>query len=162
MGKDDRDRSPSPLLVYLMSELGKILPPEQGGELAAFDIAQTSAHGDFHRAFRCAEWAVEIAPRETQQKHRHLIDRLKEAIQVLRDTEYGISFGAMVGDAPRAKERLHRDPRYKVDSIDALEGIEVAWVDDAITIARSAADASGWSSVPWRDLVKDLISIHTA
>lgn len=161
MSKTDRNNSPSPIIVYLIAELRKVLPADQRAGLDEFDIKATTAQGDFHRAFHCVEWAIGNASLETQKKHQHILERLKEAIQVLRDTEYGISFGVMMGDAPRAKEFLQRDPRYKVDSIDAIEDIEISWVDDAVLIAKDAADTAGWQAVPWQDLTRELIAIHT-
>ena len=138
------------------------MPADERSKLEAIDISKTTAEGDFHRAFRCAEWAVEIAPAEDQRTHHHIFDRMKEALQVLRDTEYGVSFGVMMGDERRASERLKRDPRYRDKSIGVNEDIKVSWVDGAITIATDSAEVSGWSSVPWEELIRRLVAVRAA
>jgi hypothetical protein len=39
------------------------------------------------------------------------------------------------------------------------EDIELLWVGEAVSVAKSAAEESGWSSVPWQDLVEEVLKI---
>jgi hypothetical protein len=36
--------------------------------------------------------------------------------------------------------------------------VELTWVDDAITVAQTVAQKSGWAAVPWERLLEELIA----
>ena len=40
------------------------------------------------------------------------------------------------------------------------EDIEILWVGEAVSVAKTAAERSGWDQVPWEQLVKDVLAIH--
>jgi hypothetical protein len=159
----EQDTSPSPIVRYLRDSLARVLPEESQNELAAFDgeINATTSHGDLHRAVRCAEWAVEIAGEPSSGKHHHHVaTELGEIVRVMRDAEFGLSFGLMVGDTHRAGERL-RHYRDNDTSIGIAEDVKIRLVDDALDEAKKVAEASGWSAVPWQALLKELIGAHS-
>jgi hypothetical protein len=139
----DKAKSPSEILVYLDDKLEGLLPDEEYQKLAAHDgeIAKTTNHGDFHRCFRCAEWAVELTGQPEHSHLRHLVHELGAIVHEIHDTDWAIEFGLL-------------NPGRTVTDV------ELAWVDDALDVAKKAADASGWSSVPWEHLLVGLIALE--
>jgi hypothetical protein len=159
----EQDTSPSPVVRYLHDSLARILHEGSLSELAAFDgeIEGTTAHGDLHRAVRCAEWAVDLAGEPgTGKHHHHVATELGEIVRVMRDVEFGLSFGLMVGDVHRAGEHL-RGYRDKDKSVGISEDVKIRLVDDALEEAKSVAEASDWSAVPWQELIRELIGAHS-
>ena len=39
------------------------------------------------------------------------------------------------------------------------EDIELLWVGEALSVAKSAAEKSGWDNVPWQDLMDEVLKI---
>jgi hypothetical protein len=135
---------PSPVIAYLVRQLGLVLPDPDERRLAghADEVARSTSHGDLHRAWRCAGWAVDVAE---HSGHSHLSDLardLKEVHRLWRDSWFGAEFGVMVKDG-----------------VGPGHDIEIQWVDDAVRIATSVAQETGWASVPWEDLLSGLLAI---
>jgi hypothetical protein len=137
------DKTPSEILVYLDDQLEKVLPQTEFQKLASHDseIAQTTNRGDFHRCFRCAEWAVELASKPEHAHLRHLVDEFESVTHEIHDASWAVEFGIMTPGR-------------------TVTDVEVAWVDDAIKVAQAAAEVSGWAAVPWEELLTELIAIE--
>jgi hypothetical protein len=150
-------KSPSPMLRYLDDALEKVFPDEEYRKLTAHDaeMARTTSRGDFHRCFRCAEWAVDLVARSAQSEPppspgqpepshlHHLASGLREVMHESKDTGWALEFG------------IFKPGRTVTD-------VELTWVDDAIKVAQAAAETSGWGAVPWENLLEELIAIEPA
>jgi hypothetical protein len=159
----DDHHTPSPILRYLASQLRNLLPPDQVPKLDAFEplIEQSSPHGDFHRAAHCATWAVELAGRSEPTHRRKIPTELGEVVRVLRDMEFGISFGFMVGDVGRTEDSLRGHFHDRDKSSGLREDLKVSMVDDALAVAQQVGDSEGWDSVPWEQLLRDVVHAKT-
>src|ERR1700733_12164949 len=89
------------MLRYIDDALEKVLPDEEYQKLTSHDaaMAKTTSHGDFHRCFRCAEWAVDLAAQsesseQSEPSHlHHFVSGLKEVVREFRDTDWAVEFG---------------------------------------------------------------------
>lgn len=142
--KTSQTKTPSEMLRYFDDSLEKVLPEDEYQKLKSHDseIARTTSRGDFHRCFRCAEWAVELAARPEHSHLRHLVRELGAVVHEIHDTDWALEFGIM------------RPGRTVTD-------VELTWVDDVIKILQVAAEKTGWASVPWERLLEELIAIET-
>jgi hypothetical protein len=131
------------MLRYFDDSLEKVLPEDEYQKLTSHDseIARTTSRGDFHRCFRCAEWAVELADRPEHSHLGHLVHELGAVVHEIHDTDWAIEFGIL------SPGRIVTD-------------VELAWVDDVIKVVQVAAEKSGWASVPWERLLEELIAIE--
>ena len=122
-----------------MRELRRSLPELEQAKLAPFaDAAEaTTRRGDLRRAFRCAEWAVQVAEGRSDSRVGHLVESLREARVLWKDSLFGAHYGAAV-----------------VDGVGPGEDVEIQWVDVAVAAARDEARRSGWGAVPWEDLLR--------
>jgi hypothetical protein len=137
------DKTPSPTLVHLDDALEQALPESELSKLNAHDeeVASTSSHLDLHRCFRCAEWAVDLVSRPEHSHLGHMIHKLKAVLHEVHEADWAVEFGMFVSRAP-------------------VLDVELTWVDDAVAVAQSAAQKSGWDSVPWEDLLVELIAME--
>jgi hypothetical protein len=147
----------SPVITGLLNGLRDVLPEDEQPALAGYaEQAESSLpRGDLHRAWHCLHWAIEVSE---QPKHSHLSNvgvRLKETYKAWQDVVLGTEFGAEVkaGKGNPAQE-IKGDQK-----IGPGEDIELLWVGEAVAVAKSAAEKSGWDSVPWQALVQDLLRI---
>jgi hypothetical protein len=138
-----RKKTPSEMLRYLDDSLEKVLPDDQYQKLTAHDeeMAATTSRGDFHRCFRCAEWAVDLAAEGEHSHLQHLMTKLKAVVHEIRDTDWAVEFGIFTPGR-------------------TITDVELTWVDDAITVAQAVAQKSGWDAVPWERLLEELIAIE--
>ena len=143
MAPEDEKR-PSPILTYLLGRLEEVLPAADRPRLAPYQQAARSItpHGDLHRAWRCAAWAVELAQTPAHSHLSRAVQTLEEGYRLGKDTWYGAEFGLSV-----------------VAGVHPGLDIETQWVDGALAAAQAAAGRSGWDSVPWEQLVKDLLAV---
>lgn len=72
-------KSPSPIISYFVREIESSLPVEEKEKLTRFsdEVAKTTHHGDFRRAWHCAEWAIQMAERSSDSHLDHLVKHLK-------------------------------------------------------------------------------------
>ncbi len=135
--------TPSEILRYIDDSLEKILPEDEYRKLTALDteMAATTSRGDFHRCFRCAEWAVALAGASEHSHLARLVTELKTALHEFHDMDWAIDFG------------IFRPGRTVTD-------VELSWVDDALKVAQAVAQESGWDAVPWEELLRQLIAIE--
>jgi hypothetical protein len=137
---------PSPIIAYFVQEMEPSLPGPAKAKLASYDdaIAKTTHHGDFRRAWHAADWAISIAERSGDSRMSRLVDGLKEKHQLWKDTVFGAEFGAMPGDG-----------------VGPGQDAEIQWVDDAVAVAKAEGERSGWDSVPWEDLLKQMLAVSS-
>ena len=137
---------PSPMLVHLDDALEKVLPETELPRLEAHDpeVAVTTSHHDFHRCFRCAEWAVDLLSPPERSPLRHLVHRLEQVVHEEAHAEWAWKVGT---DVPHSTHAPVLD-------------VELTWVDDAVAAAKAVADTSGWDAVPWEHLLVDLIAME--
>jgi hypothetical protein len=143
-------KTPSPMLVYLDDALENALPDNELARLNAYDaeVAKTTSHGDFHRCFRCAQWAVDLLSPPEHSHLRHLIHRLERVLHEVHDSDFALEFavlGKVERTAPQASPVLDE---------------ELTWVDDAMAAAKAVAEKSGWEAVPWEALLVELIAME--
>jgi hypothetical protein len=138
------EKSPSPIISYYVNELSRVLPDEEKGKLSAYaeQVTKTTHHGDFRRAWHCAHWAIEMAENPAHSHLGHLVKDLKESYKLWQDTVFGADFGIM-----------------RKDGVGPGQDVEIQWVDDAVAVAKAEAERSGWVSVPWEDLLKEMLSV---
>ena len=135
---------PSPIIGYFIRELMPNLSPADQPRLERYEDAasKTTHHGDFRRAWHCADWAITMAERSSDSHVGRLGAALKEKHQLWKDTIFGAEFGAMPGDG-----------------IGPGQDAEIQWVDDAIAVATAEADRVGWPAVPWEELLKTMLAV---
>src|ERR1700735_1357124 len=147
----------SPIVRGLLNGLREILPEDERAELGAYTEQAESARprGAFHGARRCLHWAIAVTE---EPKHSHLSGvgvRLKETYKAWQDVVLGAEFGSDVKmGTGNPSQEIKGDQK-----ISPGEDIELLWVGEAVSVAKSAAEKSGWSSVPWQDLVEEVLKI---
>jgi hypothetical protein len=111
--------------------------------------------GDFHRARRCLHWAIAVAEMPEHSHLAHVSAHIKETYKAWQDIVLGTEFGTRVehGKGPEGHD-IAGDQR-----IGPGEDIELLWVGEAVSVAKAAAEKSGWDKVPWEQLVRDVLSI---
>jgi hypothetical protein len=137
-------KSPSPILSYYVHELSQVLPDPDREKLTAYaeQVAKTTHHGDFRRAWHAANWAIQLAERPSDSHLGHLVKDLKETYKLWQDTVFGADFGIA-----------------RKDGVGPGQDVEIQWVDDALAVAKAEGERSGWTSVPWEDLLKEMLSV---
>jgi hypothetical protein len=147
----------SPIIKGLMNNLREILPDAERQKLNGYAEQADSAgpKGDHRRARYCLHWALQVAE---SPKHSHLQGlsiRLKEKHKEWQDIWLGAEFGSQVKfGTGQASHEVKGDQK-----IGPGEDIELLWVEEATDVAKSAAEKSGWESVPWEDLVQEVLKI---
>ena len=138
------DKTPSPIISYLIREMEPSLPAADKERLATYAsaVAKTTHHGDLRRAWHCADWAIRESEKPANSHLQRLTKALKEKHTLWKDTIFGADFGIMVKDG-----------------VGPGEDIEIQWVDDTVAVAKAEAEKSGWDSVPWEELLKELLAI---
>jgi hypothetical protein len=131
------------MLVHLDDALEAALSDDEVAKLNAHDgeVAQTTSHHDLHRCWRCAEWAVDLLSPPEHSHLRHLVHRLGQVLHEAHNSDWPVEFGLFVSMHPVLDE-------------------ELTWVDDAVAAAKAVAEKSSWDSVPWEDLLVDLIAME--
>jgi hypothetical protein len=135
---------PSPIIDYFVRELRPGLPAADQARLDSYAdrVAATTHHGDFRRAWHCAGWAIELAEASSDTEYGRMVEALKEKLTLWKDTIFGAEFGAIPGD--------HVGPG---------QDVEIQWVDDAVAIATDRAEAAGWATVPWEDVLEAMLEV---
>jgi hypothetical protein len=147
----------SPIVKGVMNGLREILPEDGRAQLAAYEdqAERAQPRGDFHRAWHCLHWAIEVTE---QSKHPHLSGvgvRLKETYKAWQDVVLGAEFGSDVKmGTGNPSQEIKGDQK-----IGPGEDIELLWVGEAMSVAKSAAEKSGWESVPWENLLHEVLKI---
>ena len=81
--------------------------------------------------------------------------RLKETHKAWQDIWLGVEFGSEVEIGKgKASQEVKGDQK-----IGPGEDVELLWVEEATDVAKSAAEESGWDSVPWVELLEEVLRI---
>jgi hypothetical protein len=148
----------SPIVKTLMLDLQAALPEPQREKLQTYwaKADATTPEGDFHRARECLRWAVRVAEMPEHSHLAHLSTRLKETYKAWQDIVFGTEFGSRVerGKGPEGHDITGKQ------RIGPGEDIEILWVGEAVSVAKTAAEKSGWDQVPWEQLVKDVLAVE--
>jgi hypothetical protein len=148
----------SPIVKALLIDLRAALPEGERQKLDGYrDVADaTMPEGDFHRARLCLRWAVRVAEMPEHSHLAHVSTRLKETYKAWQDIVFGTEFGSRVevglgaeGHDIKGKQRVGPG-----------EDIELLWVGEAVSVAKDAAEKSGWDGVPWEQLVQDVLAVR--
>jgi hypothetical protein len=133
-------KSPSFIISYFVREIGSSLPAADKAKLATYapEIANTTHEGEFKRAKLCAEWAVQMAESSSNSRLSHFVKHLEEIRKLEKDSVFGMEF-----DVTRPRQ-----------------DVEIQWADDAAAIAKSEGERVGWDSVPWEDLLKEMLAVE--
>ena len=67
--------------------------------------------------------------------------KLKVVVHEIHDTDWAVEFGIFTPGR-------------------TITDVELTWVDDALTVAQTLAQKSGWGAVPWEGLLEELIAIE--
>lgn len=120
------------------------MPDDEYAKLTAYDtqVAATTSSGDFHRCARCAQWAVELAERPGHGAVVHLAESVRAAARQVHDTAHALRFAMIVPGAG------------------AVTDVELSWVDEAVSAARTVAERDGWDAVGWEALFAELVSME--
>jgi hypothetical protein len=151
-GSSSQPRGSDPgsfMISSLIKRLRKELPASERAKLApyynrAYDAGADST-AEWHRAFRCAQWAVQIV---SQPAHHHLTADAEHALEVVREVRKTI--GAELLDLEFLPLGGSVSPRFQA---------ELTWVEEAARVAEKVAAKSGWEAVPWEQLLQDMLKI---
>lgn len=148
----------SPIIKALMVDLQSAMPPDERQKLEQYwaQVDASKSQGDFHRARRCLHWAITVAE---APEHSHLAReaiRVKETYKAWQDLVLGAEFGTHV-ETRRGDEGHLITGESKVGP---REDVEFLWVSEAVSVAKMAAEKSGWDQVPWEQLVQDVLQIN--
>jgi hypothetical protein len=159
---------------HLVSALRTRLPATAGPELDAYEERARALGGDrraeLRRAYACARWAVDVAAEPAHSAVAGVAVRAGEAVK-----EIGQAVWAELGaDIDGIVARLFPgrtgasvlgtfvgadDPeRAPGSGASPLVGPEMAWVLEAVDVAKGVAEVDGWDAVPWRRLVDEVLS----
>ncbi|HEY1652358.1 MAG TPA: hypothetical protein VGG09_10790 [Acidimicrobiales bacterium] len=147
----------SPIVKGLMSNLREILPEAERHTLEGYTPQADSLtpKGDFRRASYCLHWAVKTAESPTHAHLSGVAARLKETYKAWQDIWLGAWFGSEVETGiGQASQEIKGDQK-----VGPGEDIELLWVEEATDVAKSAAEKSGWSNVPWEELLNEVLKI---
>ncbi len=147
----------SPIVKGLINNLREILPEDELQKLDSYEqqAEATTPKGDLHRARYCLHWAIEMAERPEHSHLSRLAVSLRERHKAWQDFWLGTEFGTQV-------ELGRGNPGHDIkgdQKIGPGEDIELLWVEEATDVAKSAAEKSGWHSVPWEQLLQKVIEI---
>ncbi len=136
------------MAAHLLDCLGTAMTAGPSEELAHYRARAAKLGSDerseWHRAFACARWAVEVA---SQPEHGHLAHILSASHEAVR----------LFGDAVATETgRLVPEAGWRVS---AQFAAEIAWVDEACRLAREVARERGWEAVPWRPLLESVLAV---
>ncbi len=141
-----------------MNNLRAILPEAERQRLEGYteQADASTPKGDFHRARYCLHWAIKTAESPKHSQLSAMAVRLKETHKAWQDIWLGAEFGSEIEIGKgQASQEVKGDQK-----IGPGEDIELLWVEEATDVAKSAAEKSGWDSVPWEELVAGVVKIH--
>jgi hypothetical protein len=140
------------MISSLIKQLRKKLPESERAKLAPYYDRAYQAGSDptaeWHRAYRCAQWAEQIV---SQPTHHHLTAEAERALEVVREVKKTI--GSELLDLELLPLGQSVSPRFQA---------ELTWVEEAARVAEKVAAKSGWEAVPWEQLLQDMLKIGPA
>jgi len=81
-----------------------------------------------------------MAERSSNSRLSHFVKHLEETRTLEKDSVFGAEF-----DVARPRQ-----------------DVEIQWTDDAVAIAKSEGERVGWDSVPWEDLLQEMLAVEPA
>ena len=138
------------VITHLLDGLAQAIPDAERARLAAYRTRAQQAGSDrsaeWHRAFRVARWATDMAAVPA----RSAVGRfLRQAAEVVKQVEELIG-----SEVTNAVDLALLGPSVPV----AVEA-EIAWVHEAVELARAVAEKEGWDAVSWAGLVEELLAM---
>ncbi len=159
---------------HVVSGFRKIVPPDAGADLDAYEerarVLDDDRRAEFKRAYACARWSVDMV---AEPAHSALVadaERAAEAVKSLGQAvwaELGADIENVVARLfPGKTGASYLGMWLGVDQADQapgtgaspLVGPEIAWVIEALEVARKVAAEDGWDAVPWRALLDEVVS----
>jgi len=144
--------SSSTMISTLIEGLREHVPASEQDKLAAYhgraEQAGSDPTAEWHRAYRCAQWADQIV---ALPAHHHLGAEADKARQVVREITETI--GAEIRDLQYLPRGRAVSPRFQA---------ELAWVLEAVHVAQRVAAEIGWENVPWERLLDDVLAVPSA
>lgn len=140
---------PSFVVTHVIGALRDAMPEEEAAKLAPYEerasVAGSGDAAEWHRAYRCAQWAAEIVARPA---HTHLAGELRKALEVVKQVEEVV--GGQVSNFFEIPYGQALSPRLET---------EITWVYEAVHVASRVADKVGWDEVGWPALLEDLLAV---
>ena len=137
----------SVVITTLIDRLNQVLPDAEHPRLDPYREraggAGSQPVAEWHRAYRCAGWAVQVA---SQSADTRLKADARRAFEVVREIK--ASVGAEILELESLPVGHAVSPRFEV---------ELAWVEEAARVAEHVAAHDGWTAVPWEPLLRDLL-----
>ncbi|MHB8463544.1 MAG: hypothetical protein ACYDH6_16390 [Acidimicrobiales bacterium] len=135
----------SSMISGFLTGLRHAMPPEEQAKLDPYDrqaaVAGSDKTAEWHRAYKCAKWAVQIV---ALPQHHQLLAEVQKAVEIVREVEKTV--GGEIGNLSSSVS-----PRFEA---------EITWVYEAVRVAARVAGKTGWDAVPWQDLVTDMLSVE--
>ena len=136
------------LITTLLDRLQSSLPRSEHAKLVTYrreaERAGSSHTAEWHRASRCARWAVQLA---SQQANAGRPAERRAAGEIVR--EIRVALDSEILDVESVLSGHGVSPRFEV---------ELAWVEEAARLAELVAASRGWDAVPWESLLRELLN----
>jgi len=138
------------VITHLLDALAETMPATEAAKVPAYRARAEKAGSDrsaeWHRAFRAARWATDLAAAPA----RTAVGRvLRQAAEVVKQVEQVV--GAEITNI--------FDLALLGPSVPVSVEAEIAWVYEAVEVARTVAAEEGWSALGWTNLVEELLAI---
>ena len=144
----DVDQS-SFVITHVIQGLRDAMPPEERVKLAPYETRAATAGSDptaeWHRAYRCAQWASEVVATPT---HSGLAGGLRKAVEVVKQVEAAV--GGQISNFFEIPYGQALSPKLEA---------ELTWVYEAVHVAEGVAEKVGWDEVGWSALLDDLLAV---
>jgi hypothetical protein len=85
-----------------------------------------------------------MAERSSSSELGHFVEHLEELRKLEKDSVFGAEFAVM---------------RVGRTGVGPGEDVEIQWAGDAVAIAKSEGERVGWESVPWENLLKEMLAV---
>lgn len=140
---------PSFVITHVIGALRDVMPPDEAARLAPYEERAGTAGSDdaaeWHRAYRCAQWAAEIVARPA---HGQLAGELRKVLEVVKQVEEVV--GGQISNFFEIPYGQSLSPKLET---------EITWVYEAVHVAEKVADKVGWAEVGWPALLEELLAI---
>jgi hypothetical protein len=140
------------MVSTLIESLRDSLPESELAKLAPYERQAIQAGPDptaeWHRAFACARWTKEIV---ALPAHHQLESEAHKAVQIVK--EVADTAGWEMINLGRLPLGIGVSPRFEA---------ELTWVTEAVHVAERVAAKVGWPSVPWEQLLQDVLNVPVA
>lgn len=140
---------PSFIITHLIDGLRDVLPEAERARLTPYEARAASAGSDetaeWHRAYRCAQWAADVVATPT---HSGLTGELRRVLQVVKHVEDTV--GGQISNFFELPYRQALSPKMEA---------ELTWIYEAVHVAEKVAAKVGWAEVGWESLLDEVLAI---